>query len=175
MEIIKRVILEFLRVLIFIIWSIIGAIFWVPFLARMVAIFTVSVLLSVTRGTALGSAEAGLNAGVNFYIEGFTRINEGINNIINDNPRSESTVNIDSESIQSIFIQLAYTLVFWCVTLLMIGVIPWGSVNYNSAPKESKEMTIEKLEREKSDSPKKEEGKVPNDSYKNGAADNTPS
>ncbi|WP_455756389.1 hypothetical protein [Sulfurimonas sp.] len=117
----KRIILEILKILIAIIWSVIGAIFWIPFLIRMITIFVISVLLSVTNGNSMGSAEHGLDAGVTFYINGFTKIFDSINNIINDNPSKPNTKLTDNNSLQTILIHLAYTFIFWLSTVAFIG------------------------------------------------------
>jgi len=117
---IKRIILEALKVFISLIWSVVGAIFWIPFLIRMIAIFVVSVLLSVTKGSSMGSAEHGLEAGVTFYINGFTKIFGSINNIIAGNPSEPNSKLTDEGSFQTIFIHIGYTFIFWLSTISFI-------------------------------------------------------
>ena len=114
-------IINILRGLIFAIWLVVGAIFWIPFLARMIAVFIVSVLSSASSGTSMKRAEHGLNTAVIFYVSGFQRINEGINNIIEGRTEIVHQPLIPQESIWTFAAQIAYTIVFWVSTLWLLG------------------------------------------------------
>ena len=118
---IKRIILEIIKIFISIIWSIIGAIFWIPFLLRMITVFVISVLLSVTKGSSMGSAEHGLNVAVTFYIDGFTKIFNSINNIIDGKPSEQNSKLMDKDLLKTMFINIGYTVIFWFSTLGFIA------------------------------------------------------
>lgn len=55
-------------------WAAVGFILWVPFLARVIAVYTAVVITSTLTGADLGRSEAALHTAISFYSEGFRRI-----------------------------------------------------------------------------------------------------
>ncbi len=121
------------------IWAVIGLVFWVPFIGRMVAIFVLSVLSSVTHGTNTTNAEKGLLIAISFYMDGFSRIwnvsdtnkkdtqsyapQEGADISGTSNNNKTSTGNyIQPEGIK-LFGNILETLFFWVATLYLLGII----------------------------------------------------
>ncbi len=117
---IKRFLLEIIRVFVHTCWAFIGMIFWVPFLARVTTVFVASVLLSVSKGNSMNSAEKALNAGIIFYIEGFRKINNSMNNIINDEYTESNNIIKSKFFLADMIIEIVYTLIFWFISLSIV-------------------------------------------------------
>ncbi len=70
----------------------------------------------------MGNAELGLEAAVKFYLNGFEKIHHGIDNIIGGTRSEDGGAFLSKESVKSMLIQTAYTLVFWTLTAWILGV-----------------------------------------------------
>jgi hypothetical protein len=55
------------------IWAVVGFVFWVPLLVRMIAVFATAVLVAALNNTDTTRAQHGLDKAVRFYFDGFER------------------------------------------------------------------------------------------------------
>src|SRR5439155_15975451 len=72
--IIETVLYAVVYVFVGLLWAVIGFVIWVPFLTRMILIFTAAVVKSVYSESNMHNAERGLDAAVTLYIRGFQRV-----------------------------------------------------------------------------------------------------
>ncbi|NOR58172.1 MAG: hypothetical protein GQ474_06590 [Sulfurimonas sp.] len=116
-----RILFEIIRLTTLSIWSVVGLVFWFPFLFRMLFIFTSYILLSASNGSSLGRAEAGLNRAARFYPDGFSQINLSINNIIKNETAPIVKNEFKSDYLLPLITHLAFALIFWFITLLAVA------------------------------------------------------
>ena len=92
-------------------------------------------------------AESGLDAAVGFYVNGFERTHHGINNIIAGKRTRTSGQDelIDEGNLWALVIQLGYTLIFWFITLLLLG-----AFSLNTSSNTPKKPTSSSVEEKKS-------------------------
>lgn len=99
-----------------------GLVFWVPFLARMIAVFAACTVRHAFDNCSLASAQHGLNQAISFYVRGFM----AANNILHVN-RFDSYASFASgpvrDSIRSgdigiLIREFAYTALFY---ILVVG------------------------------------------------------
>ena len=72
--IIETVLYAVVYVFVGLLWAVIGFVICVPFLTRMILIFTAAVVKSVYSESNMHNAERGLDAAVTLYIRGFQKI-----------------------------------------------------------------------------------------------------
>ncbi len=105
------------------IWAVIGFLFWIPFLTRMIAVFVFAVLSSVTHASSTINAEKGLKVAISFYMDGFSLI-WGVLDI--DKTENQSYVSPKGKDLYYNFLE---TFFFWIVLLLLYGFIPIPSLD----------------------------------------------
>ncbi|RXK03655.1 hypothetical protein CRV02_00215 [Arcobacter sp. CECT 8989] len=114
-----RTIFEFVRYLTYFIWCIIGLIFWLPFLIRMIAFFVGSILVSVSGKADMTVAQEGLDRAVRFYPDGFVHIRESINNLINEKVIENKNYDSKIDFWMPLLEHFIFAFMFWGLSLLM--------------------------------------------------------
>lgn len=115
--------MQIILIFISLVWAIIGFIFWIPFLGRMIAVFVISILSSVSNGSCTISAKNGLRLAISFYIDGFHKIWS-----VEDTDKTDIPGNNQPGGMK-LFLNYVETLFFWTVFLLMCGFIQVPSID----------------------------------------------
>jgi hypothetical protein len=108
--------------IVLLLWSVIGLLFWIPLLARMIVITTVVVIASVFGDADLAGARTGLNAAVGFYAYGFRRVFELLEDKECGKIKKPHPAEID---LFRICLETIYLLIFWGVIALPF-VVPFN-------------------------------------------------
>ncbi len=115
------------------IWAIVGFFFWVPMLARAVAVFSAAVVHSALTHQDPGTAARFLDIAITFYIRGFRQIVDVINSPVQAHPGAPKRIH----ALRFLF-ELAWAGVFWVVTILALrgelgGMLQWLVTTIRSA------------------------------------------
>ena len=112
---------EITRVIVLTIWSVVGFIFWIPFLARMIATFSGSVVAATFTGYDPSAARMGLESSVRFYSDGFALIQESIQSIHQRKPLKKGLVEaLGFARIGRILLELVWSALFWSTLILLL-------------------------------------------------------
>lgn len=100
-----------------IVWAIIGIIFWIPFLMRILVASLARIFIDsiLTSRSDVNIILSNLNIASNFYANGFKLINLSFNQTTDLGSQSDSTVNINS--VKTLLIHLFEASVFWFLSL----------------------------------------------------------
>lgn len=96
-----------------IIWTIVGFVFWLPFLFRMTLIYSISVLQSSLIGSSYKRARRGLLMAINFYFLGYKSINnlfEKDNSFFEEGEEKEEEEKV---STKKMIFEVFITFIFW--------------------------------------------------------------
>jgi hypothetical protein len=93
------------------VWSIVGMAFWIPLLARTVAIYTAKVAAATFTNTDISGADKALDAASLFYLRGFINICSSIWGV----PLERESKNVDMDYMRLI-IETVYTGFFWFIS-----------------------------------------------------------
>lgn len=114
-EIIKKIVYVFTTA----IWAILGLLFWIPLLLRVITAYAVSIIYNmVSESDAnIEKTRTSLTYAIGFYAEGFYRIE---NSLSEETPFNNQAPRIDksSSSITSFLSNLLWTIVFWGVLII---------------------------------------------------------
>ena len=112
-----RMIFEVVRFFSLAIWTVIGFVFWLPFLVRMIAMFIGAVLVSAGGGLNMNTASAGLDRAVRFYPEGFSKIDDSISQLVSGNMAPSRNWNPVEDFWYPLVEHIVFALLFWVMTL----------------------------------------------------------
>ena len=117
---ISRIFRFIVKMLVNIIWAIIGLIIWIPMLFRVIALFTSVLISSQFTGSDVRSAQSKLDYAITFYMLGFTKISKSF-------LRSEksaaiiSNTSMDVEKIlKAMALDSIWLVIFWWSTFSLI-------------------------------------------------------
>ncbi|GIW50778.1 MAG: hypothetical protein KatS3mg081_0133 [Gemmatimonadales bacterium] len=104
-------------------WFIVGLAFWIPLLARTVAVYCAGMVAAAIADTDIPRLKRLLDGAVEFYPKGFRRIFEHHSQRILREPQP-GTLAIDWKTVGW---EVAWTIVFWTVVLspLWLHRLPW--------------------------------------------------
>ena len=91
------------------IWSVIGFIFWLPFLSRAIAVFSSSILYYAATRRDASHLRDYLDSAINFYSRGFALIKA----TFNPARSAESSSNSEKPDTNRIVVELFTTALFW--------------------------------------------------------------
>ena len=105
-----------------IIWSVLGAIFWIPLLVRVTGFFVVALVHSTFTGGSVEQAGAALHIAIDFYFRGFRLAYR----IFEDSPNSETVPHVPhiSFSWMRLLQEGVWACFIWYLILAVIGVTP---------------------------------------------------
>lgn len=108
-----------------VVWAIVGFVFWIPFLTRAIAAYTVAVLGATFTGSSLYSAQRGLDTAVRFWFGGFQAVLAARLAIHSkQNPFATVPAPMISGMLEALFHHLLFTLLFWAIAAALF-VVPW--------------------------------------------------
>jgi len=116
-----RTLFEIIRAITFVIWGLVGFIFWLPFLIRMIAFFTGSILVSVGGGGNISVAQTGLDKAVRFYPSGFVIIHDSISSLINGKTIENKTWNAKDDFWLPLVEHFVFAIMFWGLTMFTVS------------------------------------------------------
>jgi hypothetical protein len=102
-------------------WAVIGFFFWVPFLARVIAVYVVHLLVATLSESDLSRAEQGLDKGTRFYREGFERVNRLQQ--LSTSVREPGLSQLRAADFVAALIHTVYSIMFWTVLAQAIGAV----------------------------------------------------
>lgn len=114
--------IDFLRVAVLlvalVIWGVMGFIFWIPFLIRQIAVFSVLILHATLTNQDPSAAGVGLDLAVTFYANGFRKIISAMYR------EGHSNSGGGMEFRPGRFIgEMVWTAMFWLTTLFATGLL----------------------------------------------------
>lgn len=112
-----NLIIRIIEVIIITIWAVIGLIFWLPFLVRMIALFIGAVIISAGGEATMHAAEFSLDKAARFYTDGFKAIHQSISSIINRNINRHISSDPINEFWRPLAIHMASVILFWGITV----------------------------------------------------------
>jgi len=71
MPVVVRVVHFLVHLIVLAVWAVIGFVLWIPFLTRMILIFTGAVIVTIYKNSNPTRAQRALEAAIRFYIHGF--------------------------------------------------------------------------------------------------------
>lgn len=96
------------------VWSVVGFLFWIPFLVRSIGVYTTAVLSATFTGAPLFSAQRGLDTAVRFWFGGFQAVIDSRHSVHSPDRRERLE---DGPPIMNLFAHLfrhlIFTLLFW--------------------------------------------------------------
>lgn len=103
-------------VVVTVVWAAVGLVFWVPFLARMMATYTGAVVMATYSGSGHGVAEQGLRTAIEFYPRGFQRINHLLRTDIQIDGSISQAIGL--AAVVRFFLEALFAAVFWGALVL---------------------------------------------------------
>ena len=94
-------------VLVMVLWTVIGFLFWIPLLSRVTAVYVVTIVDSTFTNRDLGGIGILLDKAIQFYSSGFRKI---VDSVWAEDDGREISLDIDW---RRIIIETTYSLVFW--------------------------------------------------------------
>jgi cation transport ATPase len=94
-------------------WGVLGLVIWIPFIIRMVALYSALVLLSVFHSVDLNNAQLVLNRAITFYVDGFNVSIKALLSIPNTQSYSVSFHNDIKAAFATALWHIFYTIMFW--------------------------------------------------------------
>src|SRR5712691_4674925 len=120
-----------------VVWSVVGFLLWVPFLTRMILVFTGAVITTIYKNTDPTKAQKGLEAGVRFYIHGFELILASMRNELARDRVFEEASEI---GLFKVLVEVAIAIVFWAgITLTWVYLFSHGIGSMRSLMEQPKE------------------------------------
>lgn len=119
-NILQRGIREIIRGIVLATWTVLGLLFWIPFLARMTAVFTGAVVASAFTNADLTGAEVGLDRATKLYVVGFKKINDVIDSLSREAPDATLAKPMSGLARKVVFFECAFALAFWIVTVIAV-------------------------------------------------------
>jgi len=103
------------------IWTIIGFLFWIPLLLKMIAYFSSMITISTFRNVQIKAAQDRLNFAVEFYVRGFVKILDILKRKNLEEIKLEDITPVDFwDLFISIIWDILWTLVFWGGVIFLI-------------------------------------------------------
>jgi CRISPR/Cas system-associated protein Cas10 (large subunit of type III CRISPR-Cas system) len=101
-------------IIVLIIWSIVGFLFWIPLLGRMIIWYTSMITISTFRQVDISYAQSRLTFAIEFYIIGFNKILELLKHKKLTYTRDDNQDPLNLwEFLTSLIWDLLWTLIFW--------------------------------------------------------------
>lgn len=123
MRILYRGMLYFIFLWVFVVWTLVGFFFWIPFLIRMISL-TSAIMIFIAISSSITTSRSDLmrklQKAIDFYLDGFTSIRDTLTNVESAHGssvdrRQEVNINWAEVIIQSIF-----ALLFWLISLSIV-------------------------------------------------------
>ncbi len=111
-------------------WSVIGFFFWIPLLARSVAVFSGMILFCALTNASTKAVYRQLTTACSFYIDGFALIRGAVQRTRRSDRHAEASP-LQLASVTHFLCECVWTLVFWTTLLLMLPkwmtspIAPW--------------------------------------------------
>ena len=101
---------------IYVIWTCLGLIFWVPLLMRSIILFS-SLVVATSFGLAnISLAQKSLNSAIGFYLNGFNQITDSMRGTHLKQEHQSKSI-LSKRVIISIVGEIIYTIVFWGIVI----------------------------------------------------------
>jgi hypothetical protein len=108
--------MEIIAYIAYVFWAILGFIFWVPLMVRIIAAFCGSLAYNmvIQNPGAIQQSRISLELAISFYVKGFRMIHDTI-----FEPGKKATVSpVKDFHLYSFIAQVAWTIIFWGTLLL---------------------------------------------------------
>lgn len=116
-----RGITVFIHCLVLVIWSVIGLLLWIPFLTRMILVFTAAIMATIYKNSDPTKAERGLQQAITFYIRGF----EAIMSSMRGDTKQGAFEEVNEAGFFRVLMEVGFAISFWVGIVLtwyfMIG------------------------------------------------------
>jgi len=100
--------------LVLVIWTIMGFVFWIPLLLKMIAYFSSMITISTFRNIQIKAAQDRLNFAIEFYVVGFVMILDILKRKKLEKIKLEDIAPVDFwDLLFSIIWDILWTVVFW--------------------------------------------------------------
>ncbi len=108
----------FVKVILYVLWGIIGLYFWIPLLFRSISIFTTNIAVSIFSQSSISSSQEGLYSAIGFYSYGFIIINNAYS-------KRYTNGKIPKQNLKILFWtfskELIFSIVFYLIVLLLFS------------------------------------------------------
>ena len=112
----------FVTFIVLAIWTVIGFLFWIPLLIRMIAYFSSMITISTFRRIEIRHAQDRLNFAIEFYINGFVKILDILNRKKLEDLKLEDIKPIDIwDLFVSIIWDIFWSLIFWGSLVFLVA------------------------------------------------------
>jgi hypothetical protein len=115
------ILIIFVRVIVMVVWSVVGFFFWIPLLARIITVYTAIVAAGVFSGNGISGANSMLEKASTFYIRGFYSIWSG------GNGDEKGGIPVYGDDMIKLGMEIIYSITFYSILFaLYTGRAPWG-------------------------------------------------
>jgi hypothetical protein len=105
------------------VWSVLGALFWIPLLLRRIAAYSVALVSAMLAGKRPGRAAEALHDAMGFYWRGFTVTADMVAREPEARDRAAAGEEEDGLRGMALLNELAWALLVWYAILLAVGVV----------------------------------------------------